>query len=63
MAAKQISVTNGNIKFFQCYTTDAKETWPTASSCGPGSTMIVLDSTAKTVDHYEHFDGDDWYEM
>ena len=62
MAIKQVGITAfNNIKSFQCLTTDLKATWPT--DCGAGSGMTVLDSATKEVDHFEYFDGTDWYAL
>lgn len=51
----------GNIRHYQCYTTDAKETWPT--DCALSSTMTVLDTTTKLIDRFEYFGGAAWYEL
>ena len=59
MAAKQIGVTlGGNVKNYQCFTTDAKGTWPT--DCGPSSRMVVINATTHAVDHFEYYDGTNW---
>lgn len=56
---KKIGLTkDGNIEDHQCYTTDAKNTWPTDMS--PGSRMIIIDTATHVVDHVEYFDGIDW---
>lgn len=61
MAAKQIGVTTGgNIKRYQCLTTDSTSTYPGATDCGAGSTMTVINATTHEVDGYKVFDGTNW---
>lgn len=64
MAVKQIGVTTGgNIKRYQCLTTDNASTYPGAADCGAGSTMTVINATTHTVDKFMLFDGSDWNQL
>lgn len=61
MAVKQISITTGGkIRRYQALTTDAAELYPSASDCGPGSTMDIIDGVNHKVVGQKVFDGSTW---
>jgi hypothetical protein len=61
MAIIQTGVTTGgNVKTWQCDTDDNPDNYPTVVDCSPGSTMVVIDKTTKTISKSLYFDGTDW---
>ena len=59
MAITKLNLTSSLVTSeYQCTTTDDSSVYPT--DCEIGSTMIVIDKTAKKVDHFKYFDGEEW---
>lgn len=53
-------VDEGNIKTYQCDTTDVLTNFPTATDCAAGSTMLVIDQTTHKISQVKYFDGTNW---
>ena len=57
---RQIGISVGDIKKYQCATTDDISDYPTADMCGAGSEMIIIDDTVHEITDILYFDGTHW---
>jgi hypothetical protein len=57
MARKEISV---EVREYFYATTDSADIYPTASECGAGSIIYLVNETTHAIDSTKIFDGTNW---